>query len=145
MTPDVNVLVAAARAGHVHHGVARQWLDDAVRKSSRAKPLILLPAVAVGFVRVVTDRRFYPSPATSTEEALANIAALLERPHVRWGEHGGEWAQVAALCARHGLAGPILSDAWIAATVLHLGEHLVTFDRGFRRLLPPRHLTVLAP
>jgi hypothetical protein len=38
----------------------------------------------------------------------------------------------------------VLTDAWIAASVLQLNEHLVTFDRGFRRLLPPRHLTILA-
>lgn len=142
MTPDVNVLVAAARADHTHHAAARAWLDEALETATARVPFTLLPAVAVGFVRVATDRRFCVPP-TATQDAIANIAALLARPHVRWGEHGGEWARVAALCEQHALAGPILSDAWIAATVLHLGEHLVTFDRGFRRLLPPRHLTVL--
>ena len=48
------------------------------------------------------------------------------------------------LCKQYKLAGRVLSDAWIAASVLALNEHLVTFDRGFRRLLPPRHLTVLS-
>lgn len=147
MTPDVNVLIAAARTEHVHHTAARAWLDEALEAATPRTPFTLLPTVAVGFVRVVTDRRFY-APPTATRDAVANVAALLAQPHVRWGEHGGErggeWARVAALCEQHGLAGPGLSDVWIAATVLHLGEHLVTFDRGFRRLLPPRHLTVLA-
>ena len=30
MTPDVNVLVAAARSDHPHHDVARDWLGEAV-------------------------------------------------------------------------------------------------------------------
>ena len=37
-----------------------------------------------------------------------------------------------------------LPDAWLAAVVLHMGEHLVTFDRGLKQLLPRERLTVLA-
>lgn len=29
MTPDVNVLLAASRSDHPHHGVARDWLEQA--------------------------------------------------------------------------------------------------------------------
>ena len=36
-----------------------------------------------------------------------------------------------------------LSDAWLAAATLQLGEHLVAFDTDFRRLLPRSQLTVL--
>ena len=42
-------------------------------------------------------------------------------------------------------AGRSRADAWIAAAVIHLDEHFVTFDRGFRRLLPASALTVLDP
>ncbi len=42
-----------------------------------------------------------------------------------------------------GLSGNAVPDAWLAASVIGLGEHLVTFDAGFRRLLPRRQLTVL--
>ena len=31
MTPDVNVLVAASRADHPHHAMARTWLEAAVQ------------------------------------------------------------------------------------------------------------------
>ena len=67
-----------------------------------------------------------------------------EHPHVRFATHGDEWPRFAALCARHALGGPVITDAWIAASVLEHHEHLATFDRGFRRLLPPAALTVLA-
>jgi len=144
VTPDVNVLVAASRADHAHHPLARPWVESAVGAASGATPLTLLPVVVVGYVRIVTNGHIH-APPTPTPLALAFVDALLARPHVRLAAHGGEWPRLAELCARHVLSGKVLTDAWIAATVLHLGEHLVTFDRGFRRLLPPRHLTVLAP
>ncbi|HEY0776671.1 MAG TPA: TA system VapC family ribonuclease toxin [Gemmatirosa sp.] len=144
MTPDVNVLLAADRDVHPHHATAARWLTGVVASASAADPLTLLPSVVVGYVRLATGGRVY-RPPTLTARALANVEALLAQPGVRLGAHAGEWPRVVELCTTHQLAGDILTDAWIAATVLHLGEHLVTFDRGFRRLLPPRHLTVLTP
>lgn len=49
------------------------------------------------------------------------------------------------LAREHDLAANDLMDAWIAAAVRVLGSHLVTFDRGFRRLLSRNELTVLEP
>lgn len=144
MTPDVNILVAADRAEHVHHAAASRWLRDAVAGAAHVAPLTLLPMVVVGYVRIVTGGRAY-AVATPTARALANVASLLTAPHVRLATPRDEWPLVAELCERHALAGDVLTDAWIAASVLRLNEHLVTFDRGFRRLLPPRHLTVLPP
>jgi toxin-antitoxin system PIN domain toxin len=144
VTPDVNLLIAATRDGHDHHAPALRWFDHAVATASAVAPLTLLPTVVVGFVRLVTNRRVFATP-TPTEEALAAIATLLAAPHVRFGAHGDEWPRVVELCERHALAGDVVTDAWIAASVLQLNEHLVTFDRGFRRLLPRRYLTVLTP
>ena len=42
------------------------------------------------------------------------------------------------------LAGNLVTDAWIAASVEACSEHLVTFDRDFKRLLSARDVTVLA-
>jgi predicted nucleic acid-binding protein len=50
MTPDVNVLVAASRADHPHHGVARAWLEAAVGSSETGAALTGLsakPATAI--------------------------------------------------------------------------------------------------
>jgi predicted nucleic acid-binding protein len=44
---------------------------------------------------------------------------------------------------RLGLKGNLVTDAWIAATVQAISEHLVTFDRDFVRLLPVRDVTIL--
>ena len=43
------------------------------------------------------------------------------------------------------MAGNDLPDAWLAASVLQAGEHLVSFDRDFRRLLGSRQFTLLTP
>jgi predicted nucleic acid-binding protein len=42
MTPDVNVLVAASRADHPHHGVARAWLEGADSSSETGAVLTLM-------------------------------------------------------------------------------------------------------
>jgi predicted nucleic acid-binding protein len=43
------------------------------------------------------------------------------------------------------LSGNANPDAWIAATVKTLGSRLVTFDRGYSRLLSRSELTILEP
>lgn len=42
------------------------------------------------------------------------------------------------------LSGNDVPDAWLAASVAQLGEHLVSFDREFRKLLARGHFTLLA-
>ena len=56
---------------------------------------------------------------------------------------GPEWPTLRQLCLDKQLAANHLSDAWLAAATLQLGEHLVAFDTDFRRLLPRSQLTVL--
>jgi uncharacterized protein len=143
LTPDVNVLVASARADHPHHARAYAWLTDALAGTSRGARLALLPMVAIGFVRVVTQRRIFPVP-TPTSEALAFVRAVLDGGATML-SLAGEWAGFAELCDEHGLVGGEITDAWIAAAVRSHHEQLVTFDRGFRRLLKAGELTVLKP
>jgi hypothetical protein len=62
MTPDVNVLVAAARSDHVRHAVARAWLEETL-----AGPKVFkLP--------------------TPIDEAIGFIDALLTLPGVQLAE-----------------------------------------------------------
>jgi predicted nucleic acid-binding protein len=60
-------------------------------------------------------------------------------------EIGREWPTLKQLAQEHNLAANDLTDAWIAATVRVLGSHLVTFDRGFKRLLSRNECTQLDP
>jgi hypothetical protein len=48
------------------------------------------------------------------------------------------------LCIEKNLTANDVPDAWVAAAVIQLGEHLVTFDADFRKLLRRTQVTVLS-
>jgi uncharacterized protein len=142
MTPDVNVLVAASRSDHPQHAVARDWLQRTLQDAGDATPLALMPMVLASFLRLVTSPRIFRQP-TPVDDAVAFVDALLAQPGVRTGALGPEWPRLRQLCLDKQLAGNDLPDAWLAAAVAQAGEHLVTLDRDFRRLLSRSRLTVL--
>ncbi len=144
MTPDVNVLLAASRTDHPHHGVARDWLEQALGTSSEGAVFTLTPMVLASFLRLVTSPKIFQN-TTPIEDAIAFVDALLASPGVQLATLGPEWAKLRQQCLDKGLGGNDVPDAWLAAAVVHLGEHLVTFDRDFRRLLARNQLTLLAP
>ena len=53
-----------------------------------------------------------------------------------------EWP-LRKLCADKALAGNDVPDAWLAAAVIHKGEHMVSFDTDFKRLLSRAQFTRL--
>lgn len=142
MTPDVNVLVAASRSDHPHHAAALAVLDDAVQSCASGGRLCLMPMVVASFLRLVTHPRVFVRP-TPIADALAFVDALLAIPGALMPPLAEEWSLLRQSCIDRSLAANDIPDAWLAAAVLRLGEHLLTFDRDFRRLLPSRDLTVL--
>lgn len=142
MTPDVNILLAASRKDHPHHAPALAWLEQAIADSETTHALAVLPMVAAGFLRLATHPRVFDPPAPLVD-AQAFLDAILSAPGVSMVSLGGEWAYFTALCARLGLTGNAIPDAWIAAAAHHHHLHLVTFDKGFRKLLKPSMVTVL--
>lgn len=144
MTPDVNVLVAASRTDHPHHAVARDWLEDALGASSTGAAVTLMPMVVASFLRLVTSPKIFRA-ATPTDDAVAFVDAILASPGVQLAPLGPEWSTLRQLCLDKRLGGNDVPDAWLSAAVAHVGEHLVTFDRGFRKLLARSRFTLLAP
>jgi toxin-antitoxin system PIN domain toxin len=137
MTPDVNVLVAASRSDHPHHGPALAWLDTALEDCEKGRPLAIYPMVGVGFLRLVTHPKVFVQPTPAD--------AALNSPGVDMPRLGGEWPLLERLCEHHRLTANDVPDAWIAAAVLTHHDHLVSFDKGFRRFLKTNELTVLQP
>ena len=142
MTPDVNVMVAASRQDHPHHEQARAWLEGALANSADGRSFVLLPMVASGFLRLVTHPKVFIEP-TPIDAALAFLRAVLDSPGVNLLSLGKEWAEFEQLCAQGKLTGNAIPDAWIAAAAHSNYLHLVTFDKGFRKLLKPSMVTIL--
>ena len=142
MTPDVNVLVAASRSDHPHYDVARSWLERAVANATHGVVLTLQPMVIASFLRLVTHSKVFVQP-TPMLDALRFIDALLAAPGVLQPALGGEWQALRKLCADKTFSANDVPDAWLAAAVIHQGEHLISFDADFRRLLPRSQFTRL--
>ena len=144
MTPDVNVLVAAFRADHPHHGAARDWFAATLAASAAGGRFTLFPMVVASFLRLTTSPRIFPAPTPITA-AIAFADALIASPGAELAALGGEWPVMRQLCLDKQLRGNALPDAWLAAAVVQHGEHLATFDADFRKLLRRSQLTVLQP
>jgi toxin-antitoxin system PIN domain toxin len=143
VTPDVNVMIAAFRPDHPRHDVAREWLEQ-VRSSCAegSASLTLLPMVVVGFLRLVTNPRIFVNP-DSIDVAVTFVDVLIGSPGVDFHGNAAEWPLLREKLLGRRLKGNSVTDAWIAAATEALSEHLVTFDRDFKGLLPTRDLTVL--
>ena len=142
MTPDVNVLVAASRSDHPHHIVARAWLEESLAAADGGMAFILMPMVLASMLRLVTSPRIFVQP-TPMADAVAFVDAILAMPGVQLASLGPEWPKLRQLCLDKQRAGNDLPDAWLAAAVEQQAEHLVSFDRDFRKLLPRTRFTHL--
>jgi len=143
VTPDVNVLVAASRSDHPHYRLAHAWLRDALAACATGTRFTLLPFVVVSFLRLVTNGRIFIRP-TPPEDAVEFVDAVLAVAGVEMPAIGAEWPLLRQLCLDRKLKANSVPDAWLAAAVTQLGEHLVTFDADFKILLRRERVTVLA-
>lgn len=98
--------------------------------------------VIASFLRLVTNARIFVIP-TPMSVALQFVDALLSAPGVHQPELGPEWPLLRKLCLDHALTANDVPDAWLAAAVTYQGDHLVTFDRDFKRLLTRGQFTRL--
>jgi uncharacterized protein len=142
MVPDVNVLVAASRSDHLYHKPAYACLNDAIAACAEGASLKLMPMVVASFLRLVTNQKIFVHP-TPVQHAVEFIDALLATPGIEMPPLSAEWPLLRQLCLEKHLAANDIPDAWLAAAVIQLGEHLVTFDADFKKLLRRQQLTVL--
>lgn len=142
--PDINVLIACAREDHSTHAAAKTWLAQAALNARNGECKLALPMLVVsGFLRIVTHTRIM-DPPNSPDEALAYISALLEMLQITVSE-AQTWEPFKALIARQQLAGNDVPDAWLASHALATGAVVVTFDKGFKKLLPKSQVLLLSP
>jgi toxin-antitoxin system PIN domain toxin len=144
MTPDVNVLIAASRSDHPHHKRALAWLNEAIAACADGASVRLMPMVVASYLRLVTNSKIFVRP-TPVEDAMEFLDTLFAMPGVEMPSLGAEWPMLRQLCVEKNLTANDIPDAWLAAAVIQLGEHLVTFDTGFKKLLRRTQVTVLIP
>lgn len=143
MLPDTNVLVAAYRSDHAHHSVASQWLKTYLNQATDTQKLILPMQAVAGFMRLVTNKRIF-AVATPAAQAVEFVDWLLSDPKVQLINAANEWPVMRQLVVDKQLTDNHIPGAWLASLAISLSEPFVTFDKGFRQLLP-RSLLVLLP
>jgi toxin-antitoxin system PIN domain toxin len=136
---DANILLYAYDSGSIHHGVCREWLEAAFN----AGETIVLPwQTALAFVRIATNPRAVRQPLSGVE-ACAIVNAWLERPSVTVIGAGERfWDIFREHVADAQVAGPLVTDAALAALALESGAILCSTDRDFRRF---RGLKIIDP
>ncbi len=103
-----------------------------------------MPVVLASLLRLVTSPKIFRMP-TPMADAVGFVDAILAMPGVQLATLGPEWPKLRVLCLDKQLGSNDLPDAWLSAAVEHLGEHLVSFDRDFRKLLARSRFTLLEP
>jgi uncharacterized protein len=143
MMLDVNILLAAARADHTHHAKASRWLEEALTQCAAGTLVVSIPLMVIAsFLRLITQAKIYPNPATAAQ-AVSYVDWLLECQGVSVAEQGKEWRHLRALCLQKQLIHNDIPDAWLASVVISHGDVLVTFDKGFKKLLPASQVQIL--
>lgn len=128
--PDVNVLLHAVDTTHLHHVVARNWLQNALKDGGGVGFAWL---VLVGFVRVSTRAGILTTPLAVAESLgivddwLHHSAAQIVHPGER---HAGV---MGALLLAAGTAGNLTNDAHLGALAIEHNAIVGTFDKDFKR------------
>jgi predicted nucleic acid-binding protein len=100
---------------------------------SRSSPVILLPVVVLGFVRISTHPRIFTEPL-SVAEASAHVRSWLGRKQARLHEMLPDDVETAiTLLESAGTPGNLTSAAQIAAVALRLDAEVHTVDLDFGR------------
>lgn len=139
--PDANLLLYAYDQSSPFHPKAAAWCEHIMSHSS---PVILLPAVVFGFVRISTHPRIFTDPL-SVAEASAHVRSWLGRKQVRLHDMLPDDVETAlTLLESAGTAGNLTTDSQIAAVALRFDAEVHTADLDFGRFAGVRFSNPLA-
>ena len=128
--PDTNLLLYAYDDTSSRHTKARRWCEEIM---SGPEPVVLLPVVILGFVRVATHPKILGSPIP-IHKAQEHVLSWLALPHVRVVDVVREDVEsVLAILGVVGTAGNLTTDAQIAAVAMRLDATVHTADLDFAR------------
>ena len=107
---DANLLLYAFRREFSEHEAAKRWMDKA---SAAGEVFVVHPLVGAAFLRLST-RKLGPMPPAPMAAALDFLSVLLVAG-MRLPEAENHGQVLSRLCARHGIQGDGVVDAWLAA------------------------------
>jgi toxin-antitoxin system PIN domain toxin len=131
---DANVWLALALSGHVHHGVARRWLDE----DHEPGTIAFCRATQQSLLRLLTNTTVlspYGNPPLTNDQAWAAYEELLadDRIVMRAEEPAGLERLWRDLAARPTASPKLWMDAYLAAFARGAGWRMVTTDTAFRQ------------
>lgn len=138
---DANILLYAYNADAPRQSAASRWLADLLGRGEA----IGLPWVTVwAFIRISTNSRIWPNPRP-LKEALAIVREWLSQPGIVMVHPGPLHIDILEqLAVEYGAAGPLFTDAVLAALALEHGAVLASTDQDFRRFPNVRWANPLA-
>ena len=135
---DVNVWLAAAWARHVHHPVAKRWLDD------EDDELAFCRVTEMALMRLLTNPGVTGRDVLTRRQAWDLLVALQADPRVRLlPEPKGLAPLWMAFSKRDDRSHLLWTDDYLAAFAQAAGVELITFDATVRMRYPSVDVTVL--
>lgn len=131
---DNNVWLALAVSGHVHHTVARDWLDTVDEPGA----ILFCRATQQTFLRLLTNATVlgaYGNPPLTNSEAWAAYEALVadDRIVLNADEPPGLQSRWKRFAVRDTASPKLWMDAYLAAFSLSEGCRMVTTDHAFEQ------------
>ena len=128
---DVNVLLYASDRSSDRHVQARRFVEAC---AGGPEILCLTWPTLMSYLRISTHPRIFSDPL-SPDEALGNVSALLELPHVRAvSELDGFLEAYKAVTGETPVRGNLIPDAHVATILFQHGVRaFYSNDRDFRK------------
>jgi toxin-antitoxin system PIN domain toxin len=127
---DANILLYAYDSDSSHHAACRSWLEAAFN----GEEIVVLPwQTLLAFIRICTNPRATKKPLDSAQacEILDSWLSQANVSVIGAGERFWELLKGQILEAQ--IAGPLVTDAALAALALEHGATLCSVDKDFRR------------
>ena len=128
--PDVNVWVALAWEGHIHHEPARTWFAEI-----ESGTVALCRITQMGFLRLVTNRHVMGSDVRSQRNAWQLYEVLARDDRVMFIPEPPGLEPAWKRYTQGTFTGTnVWTDAYLAAVAARHGMTLVSFDRSLERI-----------
>jgi len=128
--PDVNVWIALASDRHVHHLLAKRWLDGI-----RNEQIIFCRISELGLLRLLTNGHVMQNDVLKPVQAWRAYDNFRADPRILFLQEPAGFSEYWRRAEAEILGGTnAWTDAYLAVFAKHANATVVTFDRGFKAI-----------